>query len=37
MRAGRREPGGTTEHIYARQICRKPVLSGLINEYVRAA
>ena len=27
----------TAAHFHARQIRRKPVLSGLINEYVRAA
>ena len=30
-------PSITAGHFHARQIRRKPVLSGLINEYVRAA
>ena len=30
-------PCMTAGHFHARQIRRKPVLSGLINEYVRAA
>ena len=30
-------PCTTAGHLHARQIRRKPVLSGLINEYVRAA
>jgi hypothetical protein len=30
-------PCNTAGHVHARQIRRKPVLSGLINEYVRAA
>jgi putative transposase len=33
----RHPPRITAEDCHARQIRRKPVLSGLINEYVRAA
>jgi len=35
--AEHRPPCITSGHFHARQIRRKPVLSGLINEYVRAA